>query len=117
MEEDSFETVTVETDQIGRHMNITNTVQVAEWLSFEWPKAHKGAAYRKAVKAAIDYLEGRKDAGAVRKAFTRAAKEAGILVRESVPTGREEPTRALAVRRLEGGHYARRQHETGLSRP
>jgi hypothetical protein len=46
------------------------------------PAAHKGALYRKAAKACMDHLRGKKDASAVRKAFISAAREADIFVRE-----------------------------------
>ena len=82
MPEDHFDVVTIETDQPGRLANITNTRQVAERLTGTWPMAHMGAAYRKAVKACMDHLRGKKDAGAVRKAFIGAAKEADIFVRD-----------------------------------
>jgi hypothetical protein len=82
MAEDHFEVVTIETDQPGRLANITNTRQAAEQLTEKWPAAHKGALYRKAVKACMDHLRGKKDAGAVRKAFIGAAREADIFVRE-----------------------------------
>jgi hypothetical protein len=75
-----FEVVTIETEQPGRLLGVTNTRQVAERLTESWPAAHKGAAYKKAVKAAMDHLRGKKDAAAVREAFIGAAKEADIFV-------------------------------------
>lgn len=82
MGEDHFEVVTIETDQPGRLINVTNTMQAAERLIGPWPTAHRGALYRKAVKACMDHLNGKKDAAAVRKAFISAAKEADIFVRD-----------------------------------
>jgi hypothetical protein len=37
--EDHFEAVTIETDEPGRLVNITNTRQVAERLTKGWPAA------------------------------------------------------------------------------
>jgi hypothetical protein len=82
MAEHHFEVVTIETDHPGRLINITNTMQAAERLIGPWPTAHRGALYRKAVKACMEHLRGKRDADAVRDAFIGAAKEAGILVRE-----------------------------------
>lgn len=81
MRDDHFEAVTVETDQPGRLVNITNTRQVAERLTNSWPGT-PGVAYTRAVKACMDHIIGKKDAGAVRRAFIGAAKEADIFVRE-----------------------------------
>jgi hypothetical protein len=82
MAEEHFEVVTIETDQPGRLLSITNTRQVAERLTENWPAAHRGTAYKRAVKAAMDHLRGKKDANELRKAFVAAAKEADIFVRE-----------------------------------
>jgi len=82
MAEDHFEEVTIETDDLGRHLNVSNTRQVAERLTGNWPEAHKGALYRKAVKACMDHLWGKNGSDVVRRAFVEAAKEADILVRE-----------------------------------
>jgi hypothetical protein len=68
MRDDHFEAVTIETGDVGRHANITNIRQIAERLTAQWPVAHKGAAYRKAVKACMDHLRGKKDARGVRDA-------------------------------------------------
>ena len=81
-----FEVVTIETEQPGRLLGVTNTRQVAERLTKNWPAAHKGAAYKKAVKAAMDHLRGKMDPAAVRKAFISAAKEADIFVGEGRQT-------------------------------
>jgi hypothetical protein len=80
--EDHFEAVTIETDEPGRLVNITNTRQVAERLTKGWPAARKGAAYTRAVKACMDSFSGKKNIEAVREAFIDAAKEADIFVRE-----------------------------------
>jgi hypothetical protein len=87
MRDDHFEAVTIETGDVGRHANITNIRQIAERLTAQWPVAHKGAAYRKAVKACMDHLRGKKDARGVRDAFISAAKEADIFVGEGQRQG------------------------------
>jgi hypothetical protein len=82
MAEDHFEPVTIETSRPGKHENITNIRQVRTRLTERWPATHRGAAYRKALKACADYLQGKKEAEAVRSLFIAAAKEAGIFVRD-----------------------------------
>jgi hypothetical protein len=82
MAEDHFEPVTIETDQPGRHLIVTNIQQVAMRLTAKWPAPRKGAAYRKAVQACMAHLDGKRNVGAVRSAFIEAAKEADIFVRE-----------------------------------
>lgn len=82
MADDHFDVVTIETEQPGRLLNITNTRQVAERLTGAWPAAHKGAAYTRAVKACMDNFSGKKNTQAVREAFIEAAREANIFVRE-----------------------------------
>jgi hypothetical protein len=78
MRYEHFDPITVETAQPGRLDNITNTEQIAEQLAEQWPTAHRGAAYKKAVRVCLAHLRG-KDASAVRKAFIGAAKEADIF--------------------------------------
>lgn len=80
--DDHFEALTVETDQPGLLVNITNTRQVAEILTGQWPADRKGEAYRRAVVACMEHLRGMQNTEAVRAAFIGAAKEAGIFVRE-----------------------------------
>ena len=82
MAEDHFEPVTIETDQPGRLINVTNIQQVAMRLTARWPATHRGAAYQKAVKACMAHMTGRKNTQRVRAAFIEAAKEADIFVRE-----------------------------------
>lgn len=82
MVEDHFEPVTIETDQPGRHFNVTNIQQIAMRLTTRWPAARKGSAYRKAVHACMAHLDGNRNVDAVRSAFIEAAKEADIFVRE-----------------------------------
>jgi hypothetical protein len=82
MIEGHVELVMVETGQPGRFVNITNTRQIEERLTQQWPVARRGAAYHKAVEACLDHLQGKKEASAVRKAFIEAAKEADIFVCE-----------------------------------
>lgn len=82
MVEDHFEPVTIETDQPGRHFNVTNAKQVAMRLTAKWPTAPKGEAYRKAVLACMSHLDGKKNTEAVQTTFIEAAKEADIFVGE-----------------------------------
>lgn len=81
MATDHFDVVTIETNRPGVHLNVTNTLQVAELLVDDWP-AERGPSYKKAVKASMDHMSGKASADAVRKAFIAAAKEANIFVRE-----------------------------------
>ncbi|MBN9069847.1 MAG: DUF982 domain-containing protein [Rhizobiales bacterium] len=54
MAEDHFEAVTIETDLT----NVTNTWQIAERLTDQWPAYRKGTAYRRAVVACMEHLRG-----------------------------------------------------------
>jgi hypothetical protein len=80
MAEDKFEVVTIETEQPGRPLKITRVQHAAERLAKNWPAAHRGALYRKAVRAALSHLRGKRHAEEVRSAFIDAAKEADLLV-------------------------------------
>lgn len=76
--------VTVETAQIGRTFTITRTAQAADFLVNRWPE-HRGPQYRKALQAMMDAMEQRKKVDTARRAFTAAAKEADIFIREERP--------------------------------
>jgi hypothetical protein len=82
MRDDHFEAVRIETDQPGRHVNVTSVRQVAERLTDKWPSSRQGVAYNRAVKACMDHFSGKRNIEAVRAAFIEAAKDAGIFVRE-----------------------------------
>lgn len=82
MRDENFDVpVTIETDQIGRYLTVTRAAQAASLLVDRWP-AERGPKYRTALRALTDALEQRKAVTAARKAFTAAAKEADIFVRE-----------------------------------
>jgi len=87
MADDHFDVVTIETEQPGRLLNVTNTRQVAERLTGAWPAAHRGTAYTRAIKACMDNFSGKKNSQAVRQAFIEAAQEANIFVREGPRLG------------------------------
>lgn len=73
--------VTVETAQNGQSFTVTRTVQAADFLVNRWPQ-HRGPKYRKALKAMMDAIEQRKPVDTARRAFTAAAKESDIFIRE-----------------------------------
>lgn len=73
--------VTIETAQVGRFLTVTRTAQAASLLTGKWPEK-TGPKYKSAVKAVLDAMEQRKTVSVARKAFTAAAKEADVFVRE-----------------------------------
>jgi len=79
---DHFDIVTITTSQPGQMLNVTNTRQVAELLTGNWPAHSRGKAYTMAVKACMDHIEGKKSGEDVREAFIEAAKEARVFIRE-----------------------------------
>jgi len=82
MRDENFDVaVTIETDQIGRYLTVTRVGQAADFLLHRWPTT-KGPMHRAAMQALMDAMEQRKAVMAARKAFTAAAKEADIFVRE-----------------------------------
>jgi hypothetical protein len=64
----------------GQVQHIGSARKAAEWLLNEWPTEIDTAAARAARKACLEVLEGQREAAAARKAFRKAAEEAGILV-------------------------------------
>ncbi|WP_181175627.1 DUF982 domain-containing protein [Mesorhizobium sp. B2-3-4] len=82
MRDENFDIpVTIETSQTGRYLTVTRTAQAASLLLEKWPTT-RGPKYRAALKAMRDVLEQRKTVSVGRKAFTAAAKEADVFVRE-----------------------------------
>ncbi|ODT13496.1 MAG: hypothetical protein ABS35_37700 [Kaistia sp. SCN 65-12] len=82
MRDETFDVpVTIETDQVGRYLTVTRAAQAASLMVDKWP-AERGPRYRSALKALMDTMEQRKAVATARKAFTAAAKEADIFVRE-----------------------------------
>lgn len=87
MRDENFDVpVTIETDRIGRYLTVTRAAQAASLLVDRWPE-NRGPKYRSALKAMMDVMEQRKAVMAARKAFTAAAKEADIFVREGRQIG------------------------------
>ncbi|RUU34959.1 DUF982 domain-containing protein [Mesorhizobium sp. M6A.T.Ce.TU.002.03.1.1] len=74
--------VTIESERIGRPLSVTRTVQAASLLVDKWPDERRGPKYRAALKALMDAMEQRRAVGSARRAFTAAAKEAHLFVRE-----------------------------------
>ena len=66
----------------GRSSTLASAAQAAHFLVDRWPDAERGPKYRTALKACMDVLEGRKQVGAARRAFLRAAGEAGLSVHD-----------------------------------
>jgi hypothetical protein len=87
MRDDNFDIpVTVETTQNGRMFTVTRTGQAADFLMHNWP-GKKGPKHRAALQALMDVMEERKVVAVARKAFTAAAKEAKVFVREGISIG------------------------------
>jgi hypothetical protein len=83
MRDEQFDVpVTIESGRIGRSFYVTRTVQAASLLVDKWPDEMRGPKYRAALKAMMDAMEQRRAVGSARRAFTAAAKEANLFVRE-----------------------------------
>ena len=76
-----FVGVTIETHVVGRMRTVTSVGEAAEVLLHDWPEAGRGEAYRGALHACYEALEGELDVEDARDAFIAAAQEAGIFVR------------------------------------
>ncbi|MEQ1938633.1 DUF982 domain-containing protein [Mesorhizobium sp. CN5-321] len=87
MRDENFDIpVTVETAQNGRFLTVTRTAQAADFLLHKWP-GKRGPKHRAALQAMMDVMEERKVVAAARKAFTAAAKEAKVFIREGPDAG------------------------------
>ncbi|WP_394893626.1 DUF982 domain-containing protein [Mesorhizobium sp. AaZ16] len=64
----------------GQVQHIGSARKAAEWLLNEWPTEIDTAKQRAARKACLEAFEGQREAAAARKAFRKAAEEAGILI-------------------------------------
>lgn len=83
MRDENFDVpVTVETAQAGRFLTITRVGQAADFLVHRWPDQKKGPKHRAALQALMDVMQERKAVAAAREAFSAAAKEANIFIRE-----------------------------------
>ncbi len=74
--------VTIESERNGRLLTVTGTVQAAALLVDRWPDEERGPKYRSALKAMMDAMEQRRAVGTARRAFTAAAREANVFIRE-----------------------------------
>jgi hypothetical protein len=74
--------VTIESERPGRLLTVTGTVQAASVLVDKWPDEERGPKYTSALKAVMDAMEQHRAVGTARRAFTAAAREARLFVRE-----------------------------------
>jgi hypothetical protein len=83
MRDEPFEMpLTVTARGRGPSSRLASAAQAAHYMVDQWPETGRGPRYRNALKACVDVLEGRKRIGAARRAFLRAAGEAGLSVRD-----------------------------------
>ena len=73
--------VVLSTSEPAQERRIRSVREAAACLVNDWPQKGRGTAYRAALRACYDALEGMATADSVQRAFMRAALEAGILVR------------------------------------
>lgn len=73
------------TVKAGRTRVVRSALQAAFLLVQKWPDQNRGPKYRSALMACMDAMEGRRAAASARRAFTGAAKEAELFVREGKP--------------------------------
>ncbi len=59
---------------------INSAWEAVECLHSSWP-SKRGRAYRSALRSCLDVLDGLRPVPTARRAFARAAKEAGVLGR------------------------------------
>ncbi|MER9567261.1 MULTISPECIES: DUF982 domain-containing protein [unclassified Mesorhizobium] len=86
MRDEQFDVpVTIETGRNGRILTVTRAVEAASLLVEKWPDEKRGPKYRSALQAMMDAMEQRRAVGSARRAFTAAAKEASLFVREVRP--------------------------------
>src|SRR3954453_23823480 len=74
--------ICIETKKVGVSRYIDSVSSAAEALLIEWPEQGKGREWRAAMTVIHDCLAGRCKPETARKAFIKAAKAAGIFVRE-----------------------------------
>lgn len=72
--------ITFETMKLGQYRTITSAAEAAHVLLGQWP-VETGRALEKAQQSCLDVLEGKADPAAARRAFVKAAKEAGVFIR------------------------------------
>jgi len=77
--------VTIENERTGRPLTVTGTIQAASLLVDRWADGQRGPKYRSALKAMMDAMEQRRAVGTARRAFTAAAREARLFVRQGRP--------------------------------
>jgi hypothetical protein len=82
-----FAGVTIETHVVGRIRIVTSVGEATEVLLHDWPETGRGEAYRGALHACYEALEGELDVEDARDAFIAAAQEAGIFVRAAARIG------------------------------
>ena len=83
MRDEPFEIpLSVAVSRRGRTSTLGSAAQAAHFLVDRWPPAERGPKYRRALKACMDVLEGRRRVGAARRAFLQAAGEAGLSVHD-----------------------------------
>lgn len=73
--------VTFETMRLGEYRVVASAAEAAHILTNPWPAA-TGRVWRRARETCVQVLEGKKAPAAARKAFLKAAEEAGVFVRE-----------------------------------
>jgi hypothetical protein len=82
--------IEVELGAVGSYRVMSDTVQAAEALVYQWP-VRTGPKWLVAMQACLDALEGKLDAEVARKAFIAAAVHAEVGVRpwqRNLPQGR-----------------------------
>ncbi|MCQ4631661.1 DUF982 domain-containing protein [Shinella sp. CPCC 100929] len=73
--------ITFETHKLGAYLTISSTAEAARVLLDHWPLNH-GKALKRAKAACLAVLQGTEDPEVARKAFLKAAEEAGVSTRQ-----------------------------------
>jgi hypothetical protein len=74
------EPITFETEKLGQYRTISSTAEAAHVLMGQWP-VETGKSLMAAQETCLAVLEGKKKPAAARKAFLKAAEEAGVFIR------------------------------------
>lgn len=69
--------ITFETQKVGQYLTISSTAEAARVLLDHWPLKH-GKALKRAKAACLAVLQGDENPETARKAFLKAAQEAGV---------------------------------------
>ena len=81
--------------------NVASSFEALESLDQQWPEWARGRSWRAAARACRDALDGWRSARDARKAFLKAARQAGLIPSEARSARKPRPARAIGGLRPE----------------